>query len=245
MPEWNASTRRLAIAAAFVLSLTVLVVWLEHTPWRAALIDFVERVGRSHHEDFYGALLWRISQLGHGHMLVYVVVALAIWIPDRRQVQDSVVMLVTVSVVGGLLKLCFDRERPFDDQGLGWPSGHAYGNAAVALSLYRRTPAVRVLAWSFAIAVMVSRILSHRHWPGDVLGGVAVALGVAAFARSLPMLLPAGLADRSFRIGIAGLAVVVAGFELAVAPGRDDWVPLAAPLLLTLACAALLREHPA
>lgn len=245
MPEWNSSTRRLAIASLCTLALSALVVWLEHTPLRASLIGFLERVGQGHHDDAYGSVLWRVSQLGHGHMLAFLIAALAIWVSDRRQVQDSVVMLLLASAIGGMLKLCFDRERPFGGEGLGWPSGHAYGNAAIALSLYRRAPIVRTLAWAFAIAVMVSRILSHRHWPGDVLGGLAVALAAAAIARSLPPLLPGGLASWRARATIAALAVLVAGFEAAVAPGRDDWVPLAAPLLLTLACAALLRERAA
>ena len=92
-----------------------------------------------------------------------------------------------------ILKSLVPRQRPSSSQGesnddRSFPSGHATAAAAVALSAtylwLRHDDARRKLILSAAIGaptlIGASRVLLGKHWPSDIVGGLAAGAAVAA-----------------------------------------------------------------
>ena len=96
--------------------------------------------------------------------------------------------VVDASIVGGVLKLATNRERPDHGDGTGgfWPHGpsdytaagsfpsaHAASSWALARVISDEYPGwlTRLGAYSFATAISVSRITARRHFPSDVVVG--------------------------------------------------------------------------
>lgn len=114
---------------------------------------------------------------------------------DRREaVRLSMVLGVESTMVNGLLKSLFKRERPIPDfqrphhlripLTTSFPSGHASAAfcAATLLADGRRGPS-RVAWYGLAAVVASSRVHVKIHHASDVLGGVAVGLAVGQVAR--------------------------------------------------------------
>jgi membrane-associated phospholipid phosphatase len=91
--------------------------------------------------------------------------------------------------VAKLLKLLASRPRPgisqFERKGRqSFPSSHVAGPAALVTSLYflapRTKPWIAVLALGTAMtaAVAVERVCAARHWPTDVLAGIALGAAI-------------------------------------------------------------------
>jgi undecaprenyl-diphosphatase len=90
------------------------------------------------------------------------------------------------SLIVSIVKRLIGRSRPFvggeADPFLfapfGWrveyaslPSGHATTAFAVAIAVGALWPRARVLVWSYAVAIAVSRVVLTAHHPSDVLAG--------------------------------------------------------------------------
>jgi undecaprenyl-diphosphatase len=60
-----------------------------------------------------------------------------------------------------------------------FPSGHAASSVAGAVTLSQLWPAGRVVLWSLATLVALSRIYVSVHYPLDVLGGALLGLACA------------------------------------------------------------------
>lgn len=106
--------------------------------------------------------------------------------------------LLVLRLLGTLLKPLFNSPRPTGDlvlitgthDGTGYPSGHAFTAATMALGLavlaWRHIPsrAMSVATVTVLIALMMligwARIWSGAHWPSDVLGGFAFGVAVVA-----------------------------------------------------------------
>lgn len=92
--------------------------------------------------------------------------------------------------VTGWLKVFVGRPRPAELlQGLGvtiaesgssFPSGHATVACAVAAALSIRWPKGKVIWWSVAALVGLSRIALGLHWPSDVAAGALIGCGVVS-----------------------------------------------------------------
>ena len=100
-----------------------------------------------------------------------------------------IALMVTAPVLEGLLKVAIRRPRP-EGLAFGFPSGHATAAAAffgAILYLAGSLPAgrrrlVRALAIVCVILVGLARVILRAHWPSDVLGGIALGLGLASVA---------------------------------------------------------------
>lgn len=132
---------------------------------------------------------------------------------DARARRTAVRAMLAASAADGaatlVLKRVFPRARP-DMSGVpaarlprkryrssAFPSGHTAAAAGFAFGVMADAPRpLNALVGVLAGAVALSRVHSGVHYPGDVLGGVAVGAGAALAARALvpPRPRPAGAA---------------------------------------------------
>jgi undecaprenyl-diphosphatase len=104
-------------------------------------------------------------------------------------------LMIAAPATEGLLKIAIGRARP-ESAAFGFPSGHATAAAAffgAVLYLAGSLPpasrrAVRALAVACIVLVGLARIILRAHWPSDVLGGIALGLGLATIAALLSSL---------------------------------------------------------
>ncbi len=150
--------------------------------------------------------------LGLGLTWIALLVALRpAWRPLAR-----VLVLVALTNTGahfaaGLLKPVFGRLRPYEIEASGWvdrfftggtsfPSGHAAFYWGLLLPLAWGLPRWRIPLLLPALFVVVARVLENRHFVGDVLAGMALALAVSsclcALLRRFGKLAPLGGAAR-------------------------------------------------
>jgi hypothetical protein len=100
--------------------------------------------------------------------------------------------VIDASIVTGVLKVAFNRERPDKPMGTGafweggnsFPSGHAaatWSFATVVARRYRDKPIVGISAYGVATAVSFARIGGLNHYPSDVLVGATIGTLVGRF----------------------------------------------------------------
>jgi undecaprenyl-diphosphatase len=140
-----------------------------------------------------GSLFVPITRLGTGSYLAAGLVVLISVLPGRlrRRWWLCVAVMLAVTVLELAFKELVGRPRPFATSH-GFPSGHTAATTAfslmvayVAASALERRGAKALVYGSAAcwIALVgVSRIVLHKHWPLDVLGGSALGVAVGAGA---------------------------------------------------------------
>ncbi len=122
-----------------------------------------------------------------------VMLAVFLWFRSHREAVFFAASMGGAAVIMGLTKVILARPRPelFPDANYwqtaspSFPSGHATGSAAFALTLFfvvrRLAPRGQVLAGSlgvlFCLAVSASRLYLQVHYPSDILAGIALGLG--------------------------------------------------------------------
>lgn len=150
--------------------------------------------------ELFGPWTWRV-----------VVLVLAVWL-WRRKRTGAALWAATTIVVGGLigwlLKVIVDRERPVLPDpvafapGDAFPSGHALNvtlgaGILLLLAMPQLSAGGRAAAWAGAVFLIVSvaytRVALGVHWVSDVLGGIV--LGVALLAVSVAVFESRRLAD--------------------------------------------------
>lgn len=205
-----------------------------------------------------------ISWFGYTRAAIVVITFLAF----AHRLRPAVAVLVLIGLTAtatDVAKTLTDRPRPYQvdarvaalgsfvpgadadgDQGTSFPSGHVATTTAVLLGMlwlfkWRRA------WWGFVVwlpLMALSRLYLGRHFPGDVLGGVLLALVTAAIAlaaldlRSLAgsSSVPAARRAATRIIIVAAATVVLAWW--ARQPSMTD-----AGRLLGFASAALLIAH--
>jgi hypothetical protein len=140
----------------------------------------------------------RISNLGSGVALtaaslgMYGVGKLA---HNSRAAQTGILAgeaVIDASIVTGVLKVAFNRERPNKPEGSGsfwgggrsFPSGHAtatFAFATVVARRYRDKPLIGISAYGVATAVSVARVGGLNHYPSDVFVGATIGTLVGRF----------------------------------------------------------------
>lgn len=179
-----------------------------------------------------------ITQLGSEQAYV-VLLALYYWLVDPSSGRRLGLLLGLNFALNSLLKQALDLPRPYQldpslasaeavetGTGPGFPSGHAQGAALFWGYLALRHPRRWLLVLSPLLVVLVSlsRVYLGVHFPLDVLGGVAIGLGVlllGAFFPAFPLPAPAlrGLGAAAL-LGVAwGLGSAEMGRALGVVAG--------------------------
>jgi undecaprenyl-diphosphatase len=120
------------------------------------------------------------------------VLAAVLLLRSRRHLQLAAfgVVVVTSELCIGPLKAFVDRPRPPDPlvvtTGASFPSGHAIATAvtAVGVVLALLPPGRRRLKWEVYAGIItfvmaLSRVYLGAHWFSDVVGGMAIGLGLS------------------------------------------------------------------
>lgn len=128
------------------------------------------------------AIMLGISSLGNLRFLSFVfLIFLGISLYRRKPIIKMSAFYLAgvggVALLTNLLKVIFERERPFNfvENGFSFPSGHAsssivaYGLLAFSVWPERKKTAYAVLI--FPLLIGISRIYLNVHWMSDVLFG--------------------------------------------------------------------------
>ena len=198
--------RQLSLAA-LTLALAGLVWELERRGVFDGLLDACRHLSNQ------SQVLWRTATTSlQGVGIFALLIAVLVFEPShfRRQL-----VLVSVLLGGGFswaLKVLVERVRP--DGGVhSWPSGHATTAFVLALALSWGRPRLRPWLILVAFLLAASRVAVLRHWPSDVLSGLAVGFLAILPASRLPVLPTRGL-DHGRNIGLLGLLVCGVGMAL-------------------------------
>jgi len=108
----------------------------------------------------------------------------------RAALRGTLAVAASSAISSGLLKRVLHRQRPpldaFAFRGLrhpptssSMPSGHASSAAAFATAVAMELPALGAPLGALALAVAYSRVYNGVHYPGDVILGGAIGIGVA------------------------------------------------------------------
>jgi hypothetical protein len=140
----------------------------------------------------------RVSNLGSGVALAAA--SLGIYgagkLTHKSRIAETGILageaVIDASIVTGVLKVAFNRERPDKPMGSGsfwgggrsFPSGHAaatWSFATVIAGRYRDKPLIGISAYGVATAVSFARIGGSNHFPSDVLVGATVGTLIGRF----------------------------------------------------------------
>ncbi len=130
-----------------------------------------------------------------------VLLSAVLWFKSRREAVFFALSMAGASIIMGLTKVALARPRPelFPDVNYwqtaspSFPSGHATGSAAFALTIFyvvrRLHPRWQGLAGAlgllFCLSVSASRLYLQVHYPSDILAGLALGAGWVLGANAL------------------------------------------------------------
>ena len=146
-----------------------------------------------------------VTFIGQNSVLIATALSLSAWFLWKKRRPEALVVLAALAglAINPLLKLVVNRPRPPDDlvvvwrdfDGLGFPSGHAFGATVVFGLLYYLAPYVvpgkaginliRLSSLLLILLIGVSRVFLGAHWPSDVLGGFLYGSIILTFLISL------------------------------------------------------------
>lgn len=144
-----------------------------HTPWLDAVMIFFTKLG----DD---GILW----IALGVLLLFF--------KKTRKCGVCVLVSMLFSMLIGkeFLKNLVERTRPFvadpsvvlkvtPPSSFSFPSGHTLDafTSATAIFMYYRKPGI--VAFAVASLIAFSRMYLFMHYPTDILGGIAIGVGVA------------------------------------------------------------------
>lgn len=144
----------------------------------------------------YDDIIPIIKILGHG--LTVAITALLLCIVGKyahkgfyKPGRSLLIAYATSGIAAQVLKHLFGRARPRITEHLmfagpslssgydSFPSGHAAVMFCVAYVFSRLYPKYAMLFYGLAVIVGVERVLSHSHFPSDIIGGAGVGLIIA------------------------------------------------------------------
>jgi YegS/Rv2252/BmrU family lipid kinase len=158
-------------------------------------------------DRLHDVLRWIEIAFGTVAMTIYtVVLAALLFRKHRRAAYFTVGVMLVTSLTTTLLKGLTDRDRPpwQSSEALlhngAYPSGHASAIAAfggiviILVSMLVRRANLRRAAYAGVVLVIVvvclDRVLLGRHYPSDVVGGVALGVGMVLLGIALYNPLP-------------------------------------------------------
>jgi hypothetical protein len=125
-----------------------------------------------------------VKVFGKGGILFLLGCVLAINRWKRAAVLACLAMLL-VSPIIGPSKLIFGRERPDRTDRGSFPSGDAAAVTAFLVPIATIFPATKPIAIASVAAIGIQRVVLRKHFPSDVLGGIAIGVFVSAVVLSL------------------------------------------------------------
>ncbi|MEA3055023.1 MAG: hypothetical protein QOD30_455 [Actinomycetota bacterium] len=172
-----------------VLALLAVLVWHSSRPDR---VDAA--IARALYAEPGTTLRWiadRVSLAGAPPIVALAAIGVGVWTWWRcRDLLVAVFCpfaVVLTSAASHALKLVIERPRPatavlLHEVDFSYPSGHATGATALALTFVLLVTALRVRpqrllvagATAYVVAVCISRLFLGVHYPSDVVGGVAL-----------------------------------------------------------------------
>jgi undecaprenyl-diphosphatase len=134
-----------------------------------------------------------LTMLGSGKVLAFIAIVMAGLMWFFKHPRSAIYLAGIAAGTGALnagLKMLFARARPdelsrlVDTSGYSFPSGHAMASAAIygaiAVVLFTRFPSIKWASLAFCgalvIAIGLSRVYLHVHYPSDVLAGWGLGL---------------------------------------------------------------------
>lgn len=128
-----------------------------------------------------------ITDLGNGATALGVCGVISLSDPETAYLGANAVIYSGIACA--VLKAGLGRARPLVDEGPysfagpciregynSMPSGHSATAFALATVLARQYPKYRVLFFTGATLVAISRVHEHAHWPSDALVGAAIGV---------------------------------------------------------------------
>ena len=176
-----------------------------------------------------------------------VLLAALLWFRSRREAVFFAGSMGGAALIMALTKVALARPRPelFPDVNYwqtaspSFPSGHASGSAAFALTVFfvvrrlapRWQAAAGVLGGLFCLAVSASRLYLQVHYPSDILAGLALGAPLAGVAIDT-----VGWRGGFVAPGVVGIGVTLVGVALLRggrprAPSRTVRTPAREPAL--------------
>ena len=150
-----------------------------------------------HHHPIADVVMVGLSVIGRGGA-VWIAITLILVAIDRTRARAAAAVLAALALAFVMtdlvVKPLIARARPFEGAvavrvidrrplTYSFPSGHAASAVAAAITLGRIWPRGRLLLWSLATLVALSRIYVGVHYPLDVLGGAVLGIACAWAAR--------------------------------------------------------------
>ena len=154
----------------------------------------------AHQNKTFTGLMVEVTYLGTGTvvMMIVIIVALFLWHTEHKHSARLLLAATAGNILlNGALKLVYHRPRPtvFAWQttavSSSFPSGHAmsatvvYGTVAYLVMRLQKHRWARVLTLVCTVLLIllicITRLYLGVHYPSDVIGGIIVGLGWAAF----------------------------------------------------------------
>lgn len=142
--------------------------------------------GFSHSVDDFMSLVREAS--ARDNLLIASGALIVIGGPKGQAVVDTYVKAAVVSeLIVGTLKYTFNRKRPegiHSRMNSSFPSSHAATSFAVAASVSRAYPGLKIPLYTMASLVAFSRVYHTRHHLTDVVAGAAIGVAAARISEA-------------------------------------------------------------
>lgn len=179
-PAKRSAPRGVALTL-IIAAVALLAAWLAF-PYDKPVSDLF----RAHEAEWGGRhaiqeFLQMMRPLGKGDVLLLLAMLLGLW-GRRRHAVEIVLALIIVSALVWPAKVIVGRERPWTQNYQSFPSGDTASIAAFCVPLVYAHPALLPVAAGAVVVVAGGRVFDGRHYPSDVLAGMAFGLAAGALA---------------------------------------------------------------